>query len=143
MNRSNSRIRGLPCTVLVLLVLVLGCQAPGTTQKRQWNAVRIDSFASVAGNWAGLMVSAPKARRDDWVRASISHDGRYIFASYSTIGVFSGRGQFALVDGKLTVMTERGSAAGSLLVSDEARMLRFVGVMKDGTEYTAELDPAK
>ena len=139
----TGRASALVMSVVFLSLLVVACQAPGTTQKRQWSPSSIESFDSVAGKWAGLMASVPKAREDDWVRASISHDGQYEFASYRTIGVFSGRGQFALVDGKLTVMTERGSATGSLLVSDGARMLQFLAVMKDGTEYTVELEPAK
>ncbi|WP_455242710.1 hypothetical protein [Petrachloros mirabilis] len=129
--------------VVFLSLLVVGCQTSGTTQKPQWSAAPIESFASVVGKWGGLMVSEPKSRFDDWVRLSIGRDGRYTFTSYRTIGVFSGQGQFDLVNGKLTVMTERGLATGSLLVSDGARMLRFLAVMKDGTEYTVELDPAK
>ncbi|WP_455379350.1 hypothetical protein [Petrachloros mirabilis] len=129
--------------VVFLSLLVVGCQTPEPTYKRQWSPSSIESFDSVAGKWAGVIVRTPKGREDDWVRVSIGRDGRYEFASYRTIGVFSGQGQFSLVDGKLTVMTERGSATGSLLVSDGARMLRFVGVMKDGTEYTVGLEPAK
>lgn len=143
MNRSNSRVRGLPGAVLVLVVLVLGCQASGTTQQRQWDALPIESFASVKGMWAGILVSKPKARQDDWVRLAIGDDGRYVFESYRTIGVFEGHGQFSVTEGKLTVTTDRGSATGSLFASDGARMLRFLGVMKDGAEYTAELEPAK
>ena len=126
-----------------LVLLAIGCQSSGTTTKRQWTHSPIESFRSIAGKWAGIMVSEPKARHDDWVRVSISNDGRYEFSNYRTVGVFTGRGQFDLVDGKLSVMTERGSATGSLLVSDEVHMLRFVGEMKDGTKYTAELEPAK
>jgi len=138
-----ARAASLMIGFVFLSQLILGCQTSGTTQKPQWSAAPIESFASVVGKWGGLMVSEPKSRFDDWVRLSIGRDGRYTFTSYRTIGVFSGQGQFDLVNGKLTVMTERGLATGSLLVSDGARMLRFLAVMKDGTEYTVELDPAK
>lgn len=70
-------------------------------QKRQWNEAPIESFASVAGKWAGVMLSEPKARFDDGVRVSIGRNGSYAFTSYRTVGVFSGQGQFGLIDGKL------------------------------------------
>lgn len=139
----HGRAAGLIIGFVFFSQLILGCQASGTPQHRQWNEAPIESFTSIAGKWSGIMVTAPKAREDDWVRTSISRDGRYEFASYRTIGVFTGKGQFALVNGKLSIMTERGSATGSLLVSDGARMLRFLALMKDGTEYTVELEPEK
>lgn len=142
MNR-RGRAVGLMIAFVFFSELILGCQTSGTPQKRQWSEAPIESFASVAGRWAGLMVSTPKSHQNDWVRVSIGRNGRYAFSSYRTIGLFSGEGQFDLVDGKLTVMTERGSASGSMLASpDGARMLQFHAVMKDGTELTAEVEPA-
>lgn len=132
----------LSCLTLLALV-VQGCQSIGPVPKQQWNPQSIESFGSVAGKWAGLMVSHPKSRKDDWVRVTIADDGRYEFASYRTIGVLSGRGQFTLAEGRLTVTTERGTATGSLLVSDGSRMLRIIGTMRDGTQYTAELEPSR
>lgn len=120
-----------------------GCQSAPSEPKRQWIAQPIESFNSVAGKWAGIMLRVPRAREDDWVRVAISQDGKYEFSSFRTIGVFSGRGQFALTGGKLTVTNERGAATGSLLVSDGTRMLRVIGIMNDGTEYTAELERSK
>lgn len=132
----------LLCSVLIAS-LGLGCQATGPVPKRQWNAQPIESFASITGKWAGIMVRTPKSREEDWVRVTIGNDGRYDFTSYRTIGVFSGHGQFSLEEGKLTVTTERGTATGSLWIADDSRMLRMRGVMKDGTEYTAELQPSQ
>jgi hypothetical protein len=129
---------------LTLLALVVqGCQSLGPAPKQQWSPQPIESFGSVAGKWTGLIVNHPKSLKDDWVRLSIGNDGRYDFATYRTIGVFSGRGQFTLTEGQLTVTTERGSATGSLFVSDGSRMLRVIGIMGKGTEYTAELEPSK
>ncbi|WP_455244503.1 hypothetical protein [Petrachloros mirabilis] len=133
---------GLFCSILLMLGVV-GCETISPEQKRHWSASSIASFDSVAGKWAGIMVRTPKTREEDWVRVTIGNDGRYEFTSYRTIGVFSGRGQFTLAEGKLTDTTERGTATGSLLVSGGSRMLRMTGVMKDGTEYTAELEPSR
>ena len=129
--------------VWVISVLLFGCQVVERAPEREWNPLPIESFASVAGNWAGVLVRTPKARRDDWVRLTIANDGEYVFESFRTIGVFSGRGHLSLTEGKLTVSSDRGSATGSWFASDGARMLLFVGMMKDGTVYTAELEPAK
>lgn len=128
-------------SILVALVIV-GCQSSTHEAKGHWNAQSIESFRSVAGKWAGIMVRAPKAPQDDWVRVTISDDGHYEFSSVRMIGVFSGQGQFTLADGKLTVTTERGAATGTLWVTDGRRMLRFLGRMKDGTDYTVELVPS-
>lgn len=131
-------------TAMLLLMLVAsGCQSTGSAPTPQMYAVPIASFQSVAGKWAGLIVRAPRSREDDWVRVAIAEDGQYEFASYRTIGVLSGRGQFTLGDGKLTVTTERGTATGSLWASERHRMLRFTGALQDGTQYTAELTPSK
>jgi hypothetical protein len=142
MSRTIRMVALLICVPLLTL-MAHGCQSVGHAPKQQWSQEPIHSFGSVAGKWAGLLVRAPKVRKDDWIRLSIDHDGRYEFATYRTIGVFSGRGYFTLADGKLTVTTERGTATGSLLVSDGLQMMRFIGIMEDGTQYTAELEPSR
>lgn len=120
-----------------------GCQSAEVAPKQQWSPQPIESFGSVAGKWDGLLVRSPKVRGDDWLRVTIADDGQYEFASYRTAGMFSGRGQFTLTEGKLTVTTERGTASGSLYVSDNLRMLRMSGVMEDGTKYAAQLQPSQ
>lgn len=146
-NKQDRMRLGRAATIAVCLAIAilpaLGCQSPGHEPQRQWQAVPIESFGLIAGQWAGLMVSEPKLRHDDWVRATIAEDGTFDFASYRTIGVFSGRGQFALTEGTLHVTTERGTITGSLWISDGQRMLRMAGVMKNGTKYRAEIEPAK
>ena len=137
------RMVALLICVPLLTLAAYGCQSIGHAPKQQWSPEPIDSFGSVTGKWAGLLVRAPKVRTDDWIRLSIDHDGRYEFSSYRIMGVFSGRGHFTLTDGKLTMMTEQGTATGSLLVSEGSRMMRFIGIMEDGTQYTAELEPSR
>lgn len=129
--------------IAVLSLLTLGCQSPGHEPAQQWTPLPIESIASVAGKWAGLMLREPRSREEDWVRLTIAADGAYEFTSYRTIGVFSGRGQFSLSEGKLTVKTDRATATGSLWGSDGHRKLQFVAVMTDGTKYTTELEPAR
>ena len=126
-----------------LALLTAGCQTPREASKPQWSDVKIDSFESIAGKWAGLMLREPRSRQDDWVRVVIADDGRYEFVSYRSIGVFSGKGQFTLAEGMLTAAAERGTLTGGLLVSNGRRMLRMIGVMKDGTQYKAELEPSR
>lgn len=141
--RQNIRAATLLICMTLLSLVVQGCQSTGPTPKHQWSPQPIESFGSVAGKWAGLMVRSPKAREDDWVRVTIADDGRYEFTSYRTIGLFSGRGQFTLAEGKLTVTTERGTATGSLYVSDNSRMLRMSGVMENGAQYAVQLQPSQ
>jgi hypothetical protein len=123
--------------------MIAGCQSTDQQPKQTFHSVAIDSFQSVAGKWAGVMIRTPRSREEDWIRVTIQPDGRYEFASYRTIGVLSGHGQFTLADGKLAVKTERGTAMGTLWMADDRRMLRFAGVLEDGMQYTAEVTPAK
>ncbi len=130
--------------VCAALLLITGCQSTDHAPKRQFHSTAIDSFQSVAGHWAGVMIRTPRSREEDWIRVMIQPDGRYEFASYRTIGVLSGAGQFTLADGRLGVKTERGTATGTLWTGDDGqRMLRFVGQLQDGMQYTTELTPAK
>lgn len=142
MSRTLRIVALLICLPLLTLVAT-GCQSVGHAPAQQWSPEPIDSFGLVAGKWAGLLVRAPKVRKDDWIRLSIDNDGRYEFSSYRTIGVFSGQGHFTLADGKLTVTTERGTATGSLFVSNGSRMMRFIGIMEDGVQYAAEFEPSR
>ena len=47
-----------------------------------------------------------KSKTDDWVNVNIQDNGDYDFASYRTIGVFSGKGTLTFADGKATAQTE-------------------------------------
>ncbi|MDF0673564.1 MAG: hypothetical protein P0120_04375 [Nitrospira sp.] len=140
--RQNIRAAVLLVCMSLWSLVAQGCQSTEVASKQQWSSQPIESFGSVAGKWAGLVVRSPKVRGDDWLRVTIADDGRYEFASYRTIGAFSGRGQFTLAEGKLTVTTERGTVTGSLYVSENSRMLRMSGVMEDGTRYAVQLQPS-
>jgi hypothetical protein len=109
----------------------------------QWVQVPIADLSSVAGKWDGLIRVVPHQRRDDWVTVTIASDGRYEFSSLRTIGVFSGGGHFALDEGKLLSKSERGTVEAVLYEAGVLRMLKAKGRAADGTEYTAEVKPAK
>jgi hypothetical protein len=105
--------------------------------------VPIADVSDVAGKWDGLMRRIPPDRRDDWVTVAIAPDGRYEFSSLRTIGIFTGHGDFSLNDGKLQSKSERGTVEAVLYQAGDQRMLKAKGRAADGTEYTAEVKPAK
>jgi hypothetical protein len=70
--RENLRAGALLVCMTLLSLVVQGCQSTGPAPKQQWSHRPIESFGSVAGTWAGLMVRSPKAREDDWVRVYCS-----------------------------------------------------------------------
>jgi hypothetical protein len=105
--------------------------------------VSVSTFKSAAGKWAGILKATPRFKDDDWVTLTIRDDGAYDFVSVRTIGIFQGKGTFALIDGKLRAETERGWAVATLYEEGERRMLKVAGATKDGTQYSADLDPTK
>ena len=142
MQRSSPRW-SMVLPALVCLVVSHGCQAPERSEPTQWVQVPIADVADVAGKWDGLMRRIPPDRRDDWVTVAIAPDGRYEFNSLRTIGIFTGHGEFALKDGKLSSKSERGTVEAALYQAGGLRMLKAKGRAADGTEYTAEVKPAK
>ena len=60
------------------------------------------------------MIRTPTAKNDDWVNVSIQDNGDYEFASYRTIGVFSGKGKLAVKDGKAVTQREKGTVTMQL-----------------------------
>ena len=128
---------------VVWLMMADGCQTPERSQPLQWVQVPIADVSDVAGKWDGLMRRVPPERRDDWVTVAIAPDGRYEFSSLRTIGVFTGHGEFSLNDGKLQSKSERGTVEAILFEAGGQRMLKAKGRAADGTEYTAEVKPAK
>jgi hypothetical protein len=134
-----------PLTLLIACaVMSYGC---GSTAERsggpQWVQVPITDLSAVSGKWDGLIRQVPHQRRDDWVTVAIAPDGRYEFSSLRTIGVFSGRGQFDLNEGKLVSQSERGTLEAVLFEAGAQRMIKAKGRAADGTEYTAEVKPVK
>ncbi|HTK88085.1 MAG TPA: hypothetical protein VL329_10150 [Nitrospiraceae bacterium] len=128
---------------LVCLVMSHGCQTTKPAEQATWVQTPIVDVADVAGKWDGLMRRIPPDRRDDWVTVAIAPDGRYEFSSLRTIGVFTGHGEFMVNDGKLLSKSERGTVEAALYETGGQRMLKAKGRAADGTEYTAEVKPAK
>lgn len=131
--------------VLALFCLAMsnGCETIERTEQAQWVSVPVTDVSTVAGRWEGVMRRMPPERRDDWVTVNIASDGRYQFTSLRTIGVFSGHGEFALNEGRLKASSERGNIEAELYEAGAQRMLKAKGRAADGTEYTAEVKPAK
>jgi hypothetical protein len=133
----------MTCLALVCLAMSYGCETMEHAEQPQWVPVQITDLSNVAGKWDGLMRRVPPDRRDDWVTVTIDPDGKYHFTSIRTIGVFSGHGEFAVNEGKLKASSERGTIEAALFEAGAQRMLKAKGRMTDGTEYTADVKPAK
>lgn len=114
-------------------------------EKTQWSPTEITDIKSISGKWEGIMIRTPKSKQDDWVNVSIQDNGDYEFASYRTIGVFSGKGNLAVKDGKAMAQSEKGSVTVQLFTdkTKEQSMLKAEGKGKDGISYRAELQKAK
>jgi hypothetical protein len=128
---------------MMCLVMSYGCQTTEHSEPPQWVQIPITDFSEVAGKWDGLMRRIPPDRRDDWVTVAIAPDGRYEFSSLRTIGIFTGHGEFALNEGRLISKSERGTVEAVLFQAGPQRMLKAKGRAADGTDYTAEVKPAK
>lgn len=128
---------------VVCLSMTYGCQTAEQPPSPQWLQVPIVDVSEVAGKWDGVMRRIPPERRDDWVTVAIAADGRYEFSSLRTIGIFTGHGEFSLRDGTLQSKSERGTVEAALYQAGGQRMLKAKGRAADGTEYTAEVKPAK
>ena len=84
-------------------------------EKTQWSPTEITDIKSISGKWEGIMIRTPKSKSDDWVNVSIQDNGDYEFASYRTIGVFSGKGNLAVKDGKADGPRRKGQRNGAAL----------------------------
>lgn len=130
---------------MICLAISYGCQTKEHSEQPQphWVQVPIADLSIVEGKWDGLMRRVPPERRADWVTVTIASNGRYQFSSLRTIGVFSGHGEFSVNEGKLQSRSERGTVEAVLYEAGSQRMLKATGRAADGTEYTAEVKPAK
>ena len=137
--------------VLVLLLIgagVLGgCASgspPASVPAAAMSPVAITDFKTVAGRWAGPVTGLAQRRTEgDWVQLTIAPDGTYEFGIARTIGMFGGKGQFTLEDGKLVMAGERGRATYALFEGAGHRLLRASGVLATGEPVSAELTPAR
>jgi hypothetical protein len=131
--------------LVVGIQVALACAVFAASAKDQWSPTQITDIKSIAGKWEGIMIRTPKSRSDDWVNVSIQDNGDYEFASYRTIGVFSGKGNLAVKDGKAMAQTERGNVTIQLFTEKTKgeNMLKAEGKGKDGISYRAELKKAR
>ena len=126
-----------------VLAVTVGCATVEPVPPPPSTPVSISAFTGVAGMWAGIMKATPRLRQDDWLMVMIYNDGSYQFKSVRTIGILQGQGRFTLADGHLKVENEHGGIVGTLYEEGGRRMLKFEGATKDGTQYSAELEPKK
>jgi hypothetical protein len=124
--------------IVVLAVTIAGCtstapQPPATT-------VPITSFQMVAGKWAGTVVGLSGSKDEgDSIEVTIGEDGSYDFGMFRTIGMFGGKGQFGLKDGKLTSQSQRGNAEYTLSERGGRQYLRGEGLFENNRMVTADL----
>jgi hypothetical protein len=136
--------RLMVCLGVLCFAMSSGCETTERAEQPQWVPVQITDLSSVAGKWDGVMRRMPPDRRaNDWVTVTIASDGRYQFTSLRTIGVFSGHGEFVVNEGKLKASSERGTIEAALYEAGGQRMLKAKGRTADGTDYTADVRPAK
>jgi hypothetical protein len=138
----NSNHTMAPCnarlSAVALLLLLSSCTNVGPPASPQWSQVAFSNFTSIAGRWEGTMHRNLQSHRivgDDWVQVAIRQDGKYAFESYRPIGVFKGKGQLTIADGKATARTDEGRVTFMLFEADGTRMLRAHGASNDGIEY--------
>ena len=126
-----------------VLVAAFGCAAMEPVPPLPSTPVSVSTFTSVAGMWAGILKATPRLKQDDWLMVLIHDDGSYQFKSVRTIGIMQGQGTFTLADGKLKVENEHGRIVATLYEEGGRRMLKVEGATKDGTQYSADLEPKK
>jgi hypothetical protein len=126
-----------------VLGVAFGCASVEPVPPPPSTPVSVSAFTGVEGMWAGIMKATPRLRQDDWLMVMIYNDGSYLFKSVRTIGIMQGQGRFTLADGKLKVENQHGGIVGTLYEEGGRRMLRLEGATKDGTQYSADLEPKK
>lgn len=128
--------------VVVAVHGMVACTSMAPKETRQWQPTAVSDFKSVAGKWEGLLIRNPRTRDDDWVTLVISDTGAYEFASFRLIGVFAGKGNLILADGKLSAKSENGGQMTLQLYADPGspeRMLKADGRDSGGFTYSADL----
>ena len=132
-------------TMMIAMHLISACSSTDMKEARQWQPATISDFKSVAGKWEGLLIRNPRTPNDDWVTFAISDTGAYEFVSPRLIGVFTGKGQLSVSDGKLVAKSEKGGQMTLQLYTDAGgsgeRMLRTTAKDSQGYTYAADLKP--
>ena len=130
-------MRMLGRLIVVVAVTIAGCTSapppPATT-------VPITGFQMVAGKWQGTVVGLSGSKDEgDSIEVTIGEDGSYDFGMFRTIGMFGGKGQFGLKDGKLTSQSQRGNAEYTLSERGGRQYLRGEGLFENNKTVTADL----
>lgn len=134
--------RALAVLPLWCIALALGACASSPPEPTAI-PVPITDFKMVAGRWQGSVSGLAGPRNEgDSVQVTIGEDGTYDFGIYRTIGVFGGKGQFTLQDGKLMAQGERGRVTYELYERGGRRYLKGIGVA-GGNPVTTELRPVR
>jgi hypothetical protein len=98
----------------------------------------------VAGKWQGTVVGLSGSKDEgDSIEVTIGEDGSYDFGMFRTIGMFGGKGQFGLKDGKLTSQSQRGNAEYTLSERGGRQYLRGEGLFENNRMVTADLTRKK
>lgn len=130
---------------LAVVIGLVACASSSTPPARPTTAVPITDYKMVAGKWAGLVtgLAGPRGDQGDWVEMTIADNGAYDFGVARTIGMFHGKGNFALKDGKLAIDGERGHATFTLFQGEGVKVLRANGMLRSGTALSGDLRPAR
>ena len=126
--------------------VLMACTGVQFPEQPDWKEVPITDIQSIAGVWEGVTWSEPRtARQDDFVKVKIAEDGQFEFASYRMIGVWLGKGNLILENGKLVTESNpnAGSATFTLYEGNGRRMLKVQGKTKTGLRQAAELTTGK
>lgn len=124
--------------VVSTILLTIGCVTQQPLPPK--NEVPITDIKNLEGKWGGLLRFEPRQRRDDYVNLIIKEKGAYKFASYRTIGIFTGTGVLQLVEGKATTTTEKGGTITFTLYDRAGEsILSAIGVSHTGQGANAEL----
>ena len=147
-------MRGSAPWILAYVVLMcVGCASVPSRQEPASVTVPISDVHAVAGTWEGLLKETPPPPPlrygGDWITLTIADngegggDGIFEFATYRTIGVFSGSGPLNLANGTLHSESEQGRATYTLQEKDGTPILVVEAVDQKGVRYHAELTRAR
>jgi hypothetical protein len=96
---------GLLC---LAAAVTLGACASGSPSPSAASPCRSRTSGWSPGDGRARPRAASARQDDDWIKLTIGKDGAYDFGIYRTIGVFGGKGQATIADGKLQMEGERG-----------------------------------
>ena len=130
---------------VAVLVLALAACTSASPPPPPATTIPITNFQMVAGKWSGPITGLPGSARDegDWVEVTIRPDGSHDFKVTRTIGMFGGKGNLTLKDGKMTGQGERGSAEYTLSERGGKQYLRAQALLENNIKVTGDLTRAR